>query len=93
MKQKTKTTIWTVIAVIILIGLLLLWLTEAMSVGDDDVSAPLTFLQTVGNVVMKWDKNSIDFSIVKYVLLSLLFVLSVCAVMISKYQPFLYFQF
>ena len=51
MKQKTKTTIWTVIAVIILIGLLLLWLTESMSVGDDDVSAPLTFLQTVGNVV------------------------------------------
>ena len=43
--------------------------------------------------LLKWDKNSIGFSIVKYVLLSLLFVLSVCAVMISKYQPFLYFQF
>ncbi len=51
MKQKTKTTLWAVIGVIILIALLLLWLTEAMSVGDDDVSAPLTFIQTLGNVV------------------------------------------
>ena len=41
----------------------------------------------------KWDKNSIGFSIVKYVLLTILFVLSVCAVTASKYQPFIYFQF
>lgn len=51
MKQKSKTTLWTLIGVIVLIGLLLLWLTEAMSVGDDDVSATLTFIENLGNVV------------------------------------------
>lgn len=43
-KKKTSTTIWTVIGVVVLIVLLLLWLTDAMSVGDTDVNAPLTFL-------------------------------------------------
>lgn len=44
-KKKTLTSIFTVIGVILLIVLLLLWLTDATSVGDTDVNAPLTFLQ------------------------------------------------
>lgn len=43
-KKKTATAIWTVIGVIVLIVLLLMWLTDAMSVGDTDVNAPMTFL-------------------------------------------------
>ncbi len=41
----------------------------------------------------QWNGNSVGFSIVKYVFLIALFFLSVCAVISSKYQPFLYFQF
>lgn len=41
----------------------------------------------------QWDKEVVGFAIVKYVLLAMLFFLSVCAIMTSKYQPFLYFQF
>lgn len=41
----------------------------------------------------QWNENSTGFSIVKYVFLTMLFFLSVCAVIASKYQPFLYFQF
>lgn len=45
-KGKSTATVWTVIGVVVMIVLLLLWLTDAMSVGDTDVNAPLTF---VGN--------------------------------------------
>ena len=47
----------------------------------------------VQNRLRQWDKESVGFSIGKYVLLTGLFLLSVCAIMTSKYQPFLYFQF
>lgn len=47
----------------------------------------------IQNRLRQWNKESIEFSIVKYVILASLFFLSVCAVMTSKYQPFLYFQF
>lgn len=49
-KGKTSTTVWTVIGVVVLIVLLLLWLTDAMSVGDTDVNAPLTFLGNFVNI-------------------------------------------
>lgn len=48
--KKKSTQVWTVIGVIALIALLLLWLTDAMSVGDTDVSAPLTFLGKLTNI-------------------------------------------
>lgn len=48
MKNKTKTNVWIVIGVIVLIILLLMWLFDAFSMGDTDVNAPLTFL---GNYV------------------------------------------
>ena len=48
MKKKTKTNVWIVIGVIVLIILLLMWLFDAFSMGDTDVNAPLTFL---GNYV------------------------------------------
>ena len=51
MKQKTKTTVWTVIIVLILVVLLLLWQWEALFSGDTDVSAPMSFINTVGNFV------------------------------------------
>ena len=41
----------------------------------------------------QWNERSIGFSIVKYIFLIALFFFSVCAVMASKYHPFLYFQF
>lgn len=46
--KKKSTAVWTVIGVIVLIILLLMWLTDAMSVGDTDVSAPLTFIGNLG---------------------------------------------
>lgn len=49
--------------------------------------------ERVQECLRKWDKRSVGFSIVKYVLLTILFVLSVCAVTANKYQPFIYFQF
>lgn len=48
MSKKKKTsaaTVWTVIGVVVLIVLLLMWLTDAFSVGDTDVNAPLTFIE------------------------------------------------
>ncbi|MDE6367008.1 MAG: hypothetical protein K2L33_05415 [Muribaculaceae bacterium] len=48
MKKKT-TAVWTIVGVIVLIALLLLWLTDAMSMGDTDVSAPMTFVRTLGS--------------------------------------------
>lgn len=47
MKQK-KTNVWLVIGVVVLVALLLLWLTDAISMGDTDVNAPLEFI--VGNI-------------------------------------------
>lgn len=43
MKNK-KTNVWMVVGVVILIALLFLWLTDAISMGDTDVSAPMEFL-------------------------------------------------
>lgn len=40
MKSYNNSKIWLVIGVIILVVLLLLWLSEAFSVGDTDVNAP-----------------------------------------------------
>ena len=47
----------------------------------------------VQKCLSRWNDSSVGFSIMKYILLTVLFFLSVCAVMTSKYQPFLYFQF
>lgn len=50
MKKKT-TNVWMVIGVVVLIALLLMWLTDAFSVGDTDVSAtPLEFLGNLINI-------------------------------------------
>lgn len=50
-KRKTSAKVWTVIGVVVLIVLLLLWLTDAMSMGDTDVNAPLTFIgNQLGNL-------------------------------------------
>lgn len=40
MKTTKNSTIWLVVGVVALIVLLVLWLTEAISVGDTDVNAP-----------------------------------------------------
>ena len=48
--KKKKSTIWMVIGVLVLIALLLLWLTDAISVGDTDVNAPLAFLGNYVNI-------------------------------------------
>lgn len=40
-----------------------------------------------------WNKSSKTFAVVKSVVLIVLFFLSVCAVVSSYYQPFIYFQF
>lgn len=47
--NKKSTKVWTVIGVVVLIALLFMWLTDAMSVGDTDVSAPP--LEFLGNLV------------------------------------------
>lgn len=49
MKNK-KSTMWMVIGVLVLIALLLLWLTDAISVGDTDVNAPIAFLGKSVNI-------------------------------------------
>lgn len=49
MKKNTKNTIWMVIGVAVLIILLLMWLFDAFSVGDTDVSAPMGFLASLQN--------------------------------------------
>lgn len=49
--KKTSTKVWTVVGVIVFIALLLMWLTDAMSMGDTDVSAvPLEFLGNLINI-------------------------------------------
>lgn len=63
----------------------------------------LTLISVVGMIVLKngkvqdrlrqWNEKSIQFSVVKSLLLLLLFALSVCATTASTYNPFLYFQF
>lgn len=46
-KKKKKTSLWLIIGVIVLIGLLLIWLSVADMLGDTDVaafiSAPLAY--------------------------------------------------
>lgn len=40
MKNYSNSKIWAVVGVVVLIVLLVLWLSEAISVGDTDVNAP-----------------------------------------------------
>jgi len=40
-RRKTHTAVWVSIGAVVLIILLVLWLTDAMFLGDTDVSAPL----------------------------------------------------
>ncbi len=40
MKNNNTSKLWLIIGALILISLLILWLTEAISIGDTDVNAP-----------------------------------------------------
>lgn len=40
MKTSNNSKIWLVVGVVVLVVLLFLWLSEAISVGDTDVNAP-----------------------------------------------------
>ena len=43
-ERKSRTSIWLIFGVIVLIIILLLWLTEAFSMGDTDVAACISLL-------------------------------------------------
>ena len=50
-KGNNSTSVWVIIGVIVMIVLILLWQFDAFSTGDTDVSAPLTFLGNVANMI------------------------------------------
>ena len=43
-ERKQRTSIWLIFGVIVLILLLLLWLTDAISLGDTDVAACISLI-------------------------------------------------